>query len=101
MADGPKDPELFSSDINNLTKHLPEDCVEYYLFHIPSTTDDPSVAIRKALEDVLTASTSLTASLLEDYIWQRDAFKLEFKQDGQPLTFNIIISCYTKIFRRR
>ena len=84
MAGRQNNPEPFSNDINDLPKHLPEDCVEYYLFHIPSTTEDPPVSTRKALEDVLTAATSLTASLLKDYIWQRDAFRLEFKQDGQP-----------------
>jgi len=57
---------------NGFRMRLPEDCVEYMLFVV----GDKSLA---KLESVRKAAIEKADSLTKNYIWQRDAFKLETK----------------------
>ncbi|KAJ5046492.1 uncharacterized protein L3040_003735 [Drepanopeziza brunnea f. sp. 'multigermtubi'] len=57
-------------------KSLPEDCVEYSLFILDSRLKSQRELLGR-LEEVRKEALTLTESLLKDYIWQRDAFKLE------------------------
>ncbi|KAE8324684.1 SGT1 protein-domain-containing protein [Aspergillus sergii] len=78
----------FKSTFHPIPKpELPDDCVEYSLYHISS---DPSPAIvdevaetRSRLVEVQRTAAELTKDLLKDYIWQREGFRLEItKEDG-------------------
>ncbi|KAF7593427.1 hypothetical protein BBP40_011529 [Aspergillus hancockii] len=83
-----EDLEWFKSTFRPIPKpELPDDCVEYSLYHIPS---DPTPAIidkvaetRSRLVDVQRTAAELTKDLLKGYIWQREGFRLEVsKEDG-------------------
>jgi hypothetical protein len=62
--DSKGDYQGFGVGFDGFTKSLPDDCVEYSLF----------VIVRKE-------SHKLAESLLEEYIWQRDGFNLDIKED--------------------
>lgn len=66
----------FGSDFKGFPKHLPEDTVEYTLFIIGSSGQG-SQDSRAELESVLAAACSLVQKLLQEYLWQREAFELE------------------------
>ena len=65
------------------TKTLPDDTVEYILCIIDQKLTD--AALRSRLRDVQNAATTLTKKLLKDYIWQREAFKLDLVSAKDPL----------------
>lgn len=59
---------------------LPENCVEYFLFVV-----DPALEARKKLSqlEALRQNTlHLSQSLTKDYIWQRDEFNLELRNEN-------------------
>jgi len=62
--------------IDGLPKRLPEDCVEYSLFIIDARLKSQKELLSR-LETVRKAAVDLADSLLKEYIWQRDGFKLE------------------------
>ncbi|PGH18666.1 hypothetical protein AJ80_04414 [Polytolypa hystricis UAMH7299] len=81
----------FKSTFRPIPKpELPDDCIEYSLHWIPAegtvqAADAPGAA-RSRLSEVQKYASELTKKLLKDYIWQRDAFKLEFaREDGVEL----------------
>ncbi|KAJ5551137.1 hypothetical protein N7535_000920 [Penicillium sp. DV-2018c] len=66
---------------------LPDDAVEYSIYHIPPTPApaviDEAAETRARLLEVQRTAADLTKDLLKDYIWQREAFRLEItKEDG-------------------
>lgn len=68
-------------------RHLQENTVEYQLFII-----DPTLKTRKEelarLETTRKESVKLSNTLLKDYIWQREEFKLEQKSEGgEPIFY--------------
>lgn len=65
----------FGDSFQGFPKRLPDDCVEYSLFIIDSKFNSQQELFRR-LEAVLKEAQALSESLLKDYIWQRDAFKL-------------------------
>ncbi|TQS37390.1 hypothetical protein Golomagni_02138 [Golovinomyces magnicellulatus] len=69
-----------SEDIFGISRHLPEDSVEYSLFVV-----DPKLKsqdeIRENLDCIRRESLKMTENLLKDYIWQRDCFNLEIQTD--------------------
>ncbi|PGH12396.1 hypothetical protein AJ79_04344 [Helicocarpus griseus UAMH5409] len=86
-----EDIEWFRSTFHSIPKpQLPDDCIEYSLYWISpfgtiDSTTDADVA-RSRLNEVQKAAAELVKSLLKDYIWQRDAFKLEMtREDGLNL----------------
>jgi hypothetical protein len=78
----------FGEGFEGFPKHLPDDCVEYSLFIIDSKLNSQK-ELRARLEAVRKESKKLTDSLLKDYIWQRDAFSLEFESGNGILYFRI------------
>ncbi|KUJ10634.1 SGT1-domain-containing protein [Mollisia scopiformis] len=75
----------FGEGFDGFPKRLPEDCVEYTLFIIDSRLKNQKEVLSR-LEAVRKESLKLTESLLKDYIWQRDKFKLEL-ESGKGLMY--------------
>ncbi|KAJ6152494.1 hypothetical protein N7497_006813 [Penicillium chrysogenum] len=78
----------FQSTFRPIPKpELPDDAVEYSIYHIPPsptpTVIDEAAETRARLLEVQRTAADLTKDLLKDYIWQREAFRLEItKEDG-------------------
>lgn len=82
----------FKSTFHPIPKpQLPDDSVEYYVYHLPSpapTVIDQAVETRARLLEVQRTAAELTKELLKDYIWQRESFRLEIsKDDGKKFRF--------------
>ncbi|KAH7409483.1 SGT1 protein-domain-containing protein [Cadophora sp. MPI-SDFR-AT-0126] len=75
----------FGEGFEGFPKRLPEDCVEYSLFIIDSRLKSQKEVLGR-LEEVRKESLKLTESLLQEYIWQREAFKLEL-ESGKGLMY--------------
>jgi hypothetical protein len=74
----------FGDGFEGFPKHLPDDCVEYSLFIIDSKLKSRKELL-SYLEVVRKESLKLSESLLKEYIWQRDGFQLEVKnENGMP-----------------
>ncbi|KAJ6115710.1 hypothetical protein N7523_006127 [Penicillium sp. IBT 18751x] len=76
----------FKSTFHPIPKpQLPDDSVEYYVYHLPSPAPaviDQAVETRARLLEVQRTAAELTKELLKDYIWQRESFRLEISKDG-------------------
>ncbi|KAL2815535.1 SGT1 protein-domain-containing protein [Aspergillus granulosus] len=77
-----EDLEWFKSTFRPIPKpELPDDCIEYSLHYIPSNPTpavvDEVADTRARLIEVQKSAAELVKSLLKDYIWQREGFKLE------------------------
>ena len=68
----------FGEGFSGFPKRLPDDCVEYTLYIINSKLKTQKELLAQ-LEAVRRESLRLTDSLLREYIWQRDSFKLELE----------------------
>ena len=68
-------------EFEDFPKHLPDDCVEYSLFIIDSKLKSQKEVLSR-LEAVRREALKLTDSLLKEYIWQRDGFKVEVKTEN-------------------
>ena len=81
--DAPQDGfKWFGEGFDGFPKSLPEDCVEYTIYILDSKLTD--LRRREQLREVQSAVTKQTHKLLEDYIWQRDGFKLLLeREDGR------------------
>lgn len=83
-----EDLEWFKSTFRPIPKpQLPDDCIEYSIIYTPSApvsgTVDEVAETRSRLVEVQRSANELIKSLLKDYIWQRDGFRLEItKEDG-------------------
>ena len=83
----------FKSTFRPIPKpELPDDAVEYSIYHIPSSPApaviDEAAETRARLIEVQRSAADLTKDMLKDYIWQREAFKLEIaKEDGTKYIF--------------
>ncbi|KAK2800580.1 hypothetical protein FQN51_005963 [Onygenales sp. PD_10] len=80
----------FKSTFHPIPKpQLPDDCVEYSLYCITSSSniDSPATAdaVRSRLNEVQKAASELAKKHLKDYIWQRDGFKLEMTREDVRL----------------
>ncbi|KAI9731473.1 MAG: hypothetical protein M1818_007863 [Claussenomyces sp. TS43310] len=73
------DLERFGEGFDGFPKRLADDCVEYMLF-IPDSRLTQREALTR-LELVRNEALSLTGTLLQDYIWQRDEFRLKLRLD--------------------
>jgi hypothetical protein len=82
----------FQSTFRPIPKpELPDDSVEYFVYHLPSPA--PAVidaaGTRARLLEVQRTAAELTKNLLKDYIWQREGFRLEtVKEDGTYSPYN-------------
>ncbi|RDA83330.1 hypothetical protein CP532_5211 [Ophiocordyceps camponoti-leonardi (nom. inval.)] len=69
----------------NLSKAIPENSVEYWLFLRSDDTENEA-----DLEALHQAADDLSQSLTKDYIWQRDQFQLELKEeDGMRYLYGL------------
>lgn len=87
-----EDLEWFKSTFRPIPKpEIPEDCIEYCLHWVAPKSEvepsDESDSTRISLGEVQKTASGLVKSLLKDYIWQRDSFKLELtKEDGEQFS---------------
>ncbi|KAL8696217.1 MAG: hypothetical protein Q9224_002910 [Gallowayella concinna] len=78
--EGPSDGfKWFGEGFDGFPKILPDDCVQYTLYVINERLN--SLETRAQLRKVQAAAVSLCKSLLKSFIWQRDEFRLELKQE--------------------
>lgn len=82
----------FKSTFHPIPKpQLPDDSVEYFIYHLPSPAPaviDQAAETRARLLEVQRTAAGLTKELLKDYIWQREGFRLEIsKDDGKNPPF--------------
>ena len=74
--EGPADDfQGFGEGFDGFPKRLPEDCAEYSIYLIDTKPKSPKELLAR-LELVRKESLKLAESLLKDYIWQREGFKL-------------------------
>ncbi|KAJ5094464.1 hypothetical protein N7456_010325 [Penicillium angulare] len=75
----------FKSTFRPIPKpELPDDSVEYFVYHLPSPAPaviDEVAETRARLLEVQRTAADLTKDLLKDYIWQREGFRLEINKD--------------------
>ncbi|KAJ5751619.1 hypothetical protein N7520_008536 [Penicillium odoratum] len=75
----------FKSTFHPIPKpELPDDSVEYFIFHLPSPAPaviDEAAETRARLLEVQRTAAELSKDLLKDYIWQREGFRLETAKD--------------------
>ena len=76
--------DFFEDGFQEFPRRLPENCVEYMLFIIDDQLE--SRKLLSELETVRKAAVQLCDRFTKDYIWQRDAFQLQVKND-KGLTF--------------
>lgn len=74
----------FGEGFDGFPKHLPEDCVEYFIYVIDPRLRDPE--IRSQLRQIQDSASNLTKKLLKGYIWQRQSFKLELVHEDGNVT---------------
>lgn len=86
----------FGEGFEGFPKRLPEDCVEYSLFIIDSRLKSQKELLGK-LEEVRKESLKLVESLLKEYIWQRESFKLELESGKGPLSITHARVTTTKV----
>lgn len=86
----------FVESFDGFPKHLPDDCVEYTLLIIDSTLKSQKELLAR-LEAVRKASLKLTDSLLKDYIWQREGFRLEVESSKGRQTKHIVKARLTDV----
>ena len=82
-----EDIDWFKSTFHPIPKpELPDDCIEYSLYYIPSgpapATVDEAAESRARLVEVQRSAAELTRNLLKDYIWQREGFRLEITKEN-------------------
>ncbi|KAJ6166484.1 hypothetical protein N7470_001931 [Penicillium chermesinum] len=82
----------FKSTFHSIPKpELPDDSVEYFIYHLPSPAPaviDAAAETRARLLEVQRSAAELIKELLKDYIWQRDNFKLEIKKENGATFLN-------------
>ncbi|KAF1837968.1 SGT1-domain-containing protein [Decorospora gaudefroyi] len=80
--DTPQDDlKWFGEGFDGFPKKLPDDVVEYIVFIIDAKLSD--VQIRERLQAFQRALNALEKNFLKEYIWQRDALKLDLVRQGQ------------------
>ncbi|KAJ5390135.1 uncharacterized protein N7496_001203 [Penicillium cataractarum] len=76
----------FQSTFRPIPKpELPDDSVEYFIYHLPSPAPaviDKAAEARARLLEVQRTAAELTKELLKDYIWQRESFRLEINKEN-------------------
>jgi len=96
--EGPTDDfKGFGDEFDGFPKHLPEDCVEYSLFIIDSKLKSQKDLLAR-LETVRKESLKLAESLLKEYIWQRESFKLELESGTGTVTSQGLRLCWLTLY---
>ena len=73
------DLKWFGEGFDGFPKRLPDDCIEYSIYILDSMLQDST--LREQLQQVQKTTHDLTKTLLKEYIWQRDPFRLELVQE--------------------
>ncbi len=71
----------FGEGFDGFPKHLPDDCVEYAVYVVDEKLRTEG-QVRKRLKEIKAAAHKLVAELLAGYIWQREGFSLELRQEN-------------------
>lgn len=71
--------EFFENGFEDFPRKLPENCVEYMIFIIDSQVE--SRRLLSDLEAIRKAAVQLCERFTKGYIWQRDVFQLQAKND--------------------
>jgi len=79
----------FENGFDGFPKRLPDDCVEYTLFIIDSKLKSRKELLAR-LEAVRKESLKLSSGLLKEYIWQREAFRLELESGEGTIIYRLI-----------
>lgn len=82
MAAQHDDSNWTEGDPPDFSKSIPDSCVEYSLLIVLPAANNDAANIREQLGKVEHAATEMTTDLLKDYIWQREAFQLTYKQQN-------------------
>lgn len=84
----------FGEGFTGFPKRLPEDCVEYSLFVIDAKLKTQKELLAQ-LEAIRKESVRLSESLLKEYIWQRESFKLELESsNGMHSPIDLVVTIY-------
>ena len=75
--------ESANDDHNGLYRQLPENHVEYLCFIIDPNPDARNQLAQ--LETIRQSASKLSGSLTKDYIWQKDEFSLETRNEQGKL----------------
>lgn len=88
---GPEAAETADGGFKGFERSLPENCVEYMLFVIDTKLQQQQQQhVFSRLDAVRKAAVQLSSRLTSDYIWQRDTFNVEVKNDkGGPRFPNV------------
>lgn len=78
MEDLPHDP---TAGHTGFERELPDNSVEYLLFIIEGDKSDSRNTLAQ-LEKLRKSALDLCQDLTKDYIWQRDEFNLQLKNEG-------------------
>lgn len=91
----------FQSTFRPIPKpELPDDSIEYFIYHLPSPAPaviDETAEARARLLEVQRTAAELAKELLKDYIWQRESFRLEIsKENGMmsPVSLKAPAFCF-------
>ena len=87
MAGSSVDFKWFGEGFDGFPRILPDDCIQYTLYMIDPNLSNP--AIRAQLRKVQAAAATLCKELLNDFIWQRDDFRLDLKQEDRRCMPNL------------
>lgn len=71
-------------NVQNLQKHIADDCVKYQIYAIDSLIKDESQLVRR-LEQVKQIAEALVDEYLDGYIWQREHFALTLESGEASL----------------
>ncbi|KAF7718647.1 Regulatory factor Sgt1 [Penicillium ucsense] len=79
----------FKSTFRPIPKpELPDDAIDYFIYYLPSPTPaevDEAAEARARLQEVQRSAAEWIKKFLKDYIWQREAFRLELvNENGIP-----------------
>lgn len=83
-------PDL-SESLKGFEQRLPENFVEYFLFLVEEPELDRRRQISK-LEELRKYALQHSKRLLADYIWQKDEFSLELRNDSSEQTRPITVA---------
>lgn len=84
MSGFPEDPKV---DDTGFERDLADSSIEYLLFIIDQDSDTRKTVSQ--LETLRRAAVDLCQDLTKNYIWQRDEFHLELKNEGGALPMQI------------
>ena len=98
MEQAPGDePEWTGNGSDDLLKRLPDDVVEYFIYLLDTKHSDTRT--REGLQAIQKALSECEKKHLKDYIWQREAMRLELaRENGKTQASCIRESAMSDVF---